>query len=209
MALLNEILYLFSRALSGYIFMLPVLIAYFLLLLLFRRKQKSLHIATCFVFGFYLFLVIAATGIGNTVAFSFPPEIILMPFRDILYAPRHFMLNVIAFVPFGFFLPLLYKRYRSIKIVAAIGFLFSLCIELVQMFGWGATEIDDLIANTLGVCFGYLSYCIIKKSLHKDFGAPFQTGNISDTIELILLSASTFLIMALVQPLIGNSVFAV
>lgn len=100
---MNEILYLFSRALSGYLFMLPVLIAYFLLLLLFRRKQKSLHIAACFVFGCYLFLVIAATGIGNTVAFSFPPEIILIPFRDILYAPRHFMLNVIAFVPFGFF----------------------------------------------------------------------------------------------------------
>lgn len=206
---MNEILYLFSRALSGYLFMLPVLIAYFLLLLLFRRKQKSLHIAACFVFGFYLFLVIAATGIGNTVAFSFPPEIILIPFRDILYAPRHFVLNVIAFVPFGYFLPLLYKRYRSIKIVAVIGFLFSLCIELVQMLGWGATEIDDLIANTLGVCLGYLSYCLVKKSLHTNFGEPFQANSISNTAELILLLASTFLIMALVQPLIGNSIFAV
>ena len=119
------------------------------------------------------------------------------------------MLNVIAFVPFGFFLPLLYKRYRSIKIVAVIGFLFSLCIELVQMLGWGATEIDDLIANTLGVCLGYLSYCLIKKSLHKNFGEPFQANSISNTAELILLLASTFLIMALVQPLIGNSIFAV
>ena len=206
---MNEILYLFSRAISGYLFMLPVLIAYFLLLLLFRRKQKSLHIATCFVFGFYLFLVIAATGIGNTVAFSFPPEIILIPFRDILYAPRHFMLNVIAFVPFGFFLPLLYKRYCSIKIVTAIGFMFSLCIELVQMLGWGATEIDDLIAKTLGVCLGYFSYCLIKKSLHKNIEELFQANSISNTAELILLLASTFLIMAFVQPLIGNSVFAV
>ena len=206
---MNQIKYLLARVFSGYLLLIPVLVAYFLLLLLFRRKEKPLHIAACFVFGFYLFLVIAATGIGNTVAFSFPPEIILIPFRDILYAPRHFMLNVIAFVPFGFFLPLLYKRYRSIKIVAVIGFLFSLCIELVQMLGWGATEIDDLIANTLGVCLGYLSYCLIKKSLHKNFGEPFQANSISDTAELILLLASTFLIMALVQPLIGNSIFAV
>ena len=206
---MNEILYLFSRALSGYLFMLPVLTAYFLLLLMFHRKQKPLHIATCFVFGFYLFLVIAAAGIGNTAPFSFPPEIILIPFRDLIYAPKHFILNVVAFVPFGFFLPLLYKSYRNIKLIVVIGFLFSLCIELVQMFGWGATEMDDLIANTLGVCLGYISYCLIKRGLHKDFGAPFQTSNISDTIELILLSASAFLIMALVQPLIGNSVFAV
>lgn len=206
---MNEILYLFSRALSGYLFMLPVLTAYFLLLLMFHRKQKPLHIATCFVFGFYLFLVIAAAGIGNTAPFSFPPEIILVPFRDIIVAPKHFILNVVAFVPFGFFLPLLYKSYRNIKLIAVIGFLFSLCIELVQMFGWGATEIDDLIANMLGVCLGYISYCLIKRGLHKDFGVPFQSNNINDTAELILLSASTFLIMALVQPLIGNSIFAV
>lgn len=206
---MNEILYLFSRALSGYLFILPVLIAYFLLLVMLHRKQKPLHIVTCFLFGFYLFLVIAAAGTGNAPAFSFPPEIILMPFRDLIYAPRHFILNVVAFVPFGFFLPLLYKSYRSIKLIAVIGFLFSLCIELVQMLGWGATEIDDLIANTLGVCLGYLSYCLIKRGLHKDFGVPFQSNNINDTAELILLSASTFLIMALVQPLIGNSIFAV
>lgn len=206
---MNEILYLFSRTLSGYLFMLPVLTAYFLLLLMFHRKQKPLHIATCFVFGFYLFLVIAAAGIGNTAPFSFPPEIILTPFRDLIYAPRHFILNVVAFVPLGFFLPALYKSYSNIKLIAVIGFLFSLCIELVQMFGWGATEMDDLIANTLGVCLGYVSYCLIKRGLHKDFGVPFQSNNINDTAELILLSASTFLIMALVQPLIGNAIFAV
>ena len=101
-------------------------------------------------------------------------------------------------MPFGLFLPLLYKKYRSIIVVAVIGFLFSLCIELVQMLGWGATEMDDLIANTLGVCLGYISYCLIKGGLHKDFGVPFQSNNINDTAELILLSASTFLIMALV-----------
>lgn len=199
---MNEILYLFSCALSCYPFILPVLIAYFLLLLLFRRKQKPLHIAACFVFGFYLFLVIAATGIGNTVAFSFPPEILLVPFRDIITAPKHFILNVVAFLPFGFFLPLLYIKCHRIKIVALIGFLFSLCIELVQMFGWGATEIDDMIANTLGVCLGYFSFCLIKKGLRKDFEEPFQSNNINDMAELILLSASTFLIMALVQPLV-------
>ena len=70
------------------------------------------------------------------------------------------------------------------------------------MLGWGATEIDDLIANTLGVCLGYFSFCLIKKGLRKDFEEPFQSNNINDIAELILLSASTFLIMALVQSLV-------
>lgn len=206
---MSQIKYLFSRALSGYLFLLPVLIVYFLLLLLFRRKQKPLHIAACFVFGFYLFLVVAATGIGNTVAFSFPPEVILLPFRDIIIAPRHFILNVVAFVPFGFFLPLMYKKYCSIKLVAVTGFLFSLCIELIQMLGWGATEIDDLMANTFGVCLGYFSYCLINKGLRKDFSEPFQSVALADMGELILLSVCTFMIMALAQPLLGNNILTV
>ena len=199
-----QIKYLLSRAFSGYMFMVPVLIVYFLLLSIFRRKQKPLHIVTCFVFCFYLFLIIAATGIGNTTASSFSPEIIMVPFRDLFRAPMHVILNIAAFVPFGIFLPLLYKRCRNIKMAAVTGFLFSLCIELVQMFGWGATEIDDLIANTFGICLGYYSYCLIRKGMHKDFGEQFQAVNINDTVELFLLSACTFLIMALVQPLICN-----
>lgn len=200
-----QIEYLLSRAVSGYVFMIPGLIAYFCLLAVSRRKQKPLHILTCCVFSFYLFLVIAATGIGNTAASSFSPEIILIPLRDIFIAPRHFILNIVAFVPFGVFLPLLYKRCCNMKITTVTGFLFSLCIELVQMFGWGATEIDDLIANTLGVCLGYCSYCLIRKVLHKDFGEQFQTVNISDLVELFLLLICTFMIMALVQPMIGNN----
>ena len=203
-----QIKYLLSRALSGYVFIVPVLIVYFLLLFVFRRKQKPLHIAAGFVFSFYLFLIIAATGIGNTAVTSFSPEIILIPFRDIVMAPMHFILNIVAFVPFGIFLPLLYKRCCNIKFAAITGFLFSLCIELVQMFGWGATELDDLIANTLGVCLGYGSYCLIRTGLRKDFGEQFQAVGINDTVELFLLSACTFLIMALVEPMICNNLLS-
>lgn len=206
---LFQLKYLFIRALRGYVFLIPILIGYFLLLIVFRRKQKPLHIATCFVFSFYLFFIIAATGIGNTAELSFSPEILMIPFRDIVVAPLHFTLNIVAFIPFGVFLPLLYKRYSHFGKVALAGFLFSLCIELVQMFGWGATEIDDLIANTLGVCLGHISYCLMKKSLCKNLGESFRSVDINDTVELVLLTSCTFLIMALVQPLIGNSILVV
>ena len=194
---MNSILYIFSRALNGYLFMVPILIVYFLLLFKLRKNQKQFHIVTCFVFGFYLLLIIAATGIGNTDVFYFQPEIYLLPFRDLVLAPKHFILNVVAFIPFGFFLPLQYVKYKRVKCVVSTGFLFSLCIELLQMFSWGATEIDDLMANTFGVYLGYLSYCILKKCLCKDFGVHFQPDNINDIAELVLLFACSFLIMIL------------
>ena len=60
------------------------------------------------------------------------------------------------FISLGVFLALLYKRYNCIKKVVLIGFLFSLSIELVQMFECGATDINDLITNTLGALVALL-----------------------------------------------------
>ena len=191
--------YLLSRALAGYILIVPILIVYYLLLSIFRKKQKPLHIAAAFIFSFYLFSVITGTGIGNTAPFSFPPIIKWMPFDDIFNAPIHFFLNIVAFAPFGFFLPLLYKKYGNFMAVAITGFLFSLCIELLQMFGWGATEIDDLMANTLGVCLGYFSYRLIRKVLRMDLEKQIQAVDIHDTFEVILLLACAFLIMSFVR----------
>ncbi len=191
--------YLLSRALAGYILMVPILIVYYLLLAIFRKRQNPLHIAAAFIFSFYLFSVITGTGIGNTAPFSFPPIIKWLPFDDIFHAPIHFFLNIVAFAPFGFFLPLLYGRYGNIRAVAITGFLFSLSIELLQMFGWGAAEIDDLMANTLGVCLGYFAYRLIRKGLRMDLEKQIQAVDIYETFELVLLSACAFLIMAFVR----------
>lgn len=125
-----------------------------------------------------------------------------MPFRDLAVAPVHFMLNIVALIPFGVFLPVLYKRYCDFKTVAATGFLFSLCIELIQMLGWGATELDDLIANTLGVCLGYGCYCLLRKGLSKRIWVAFQGVRIFDTAELAFLCAATFFIMAFAAPIL-------
>lgn len=112
---LIQIKYLLSRVLSGYVFIVPELIVYYLLLSVFHKKQNALRIVTGFVFSFYLFLIIAATGIGCTTASSFSPEIILIPFRDIVRAPKHFILNIAAFVPLGIFLSILYKNVAILR----------------------------------------------------------------------------------------------
>ncbi|MCL2672309.1 MAG: VanZ family protein [Clostridiales bacterium] len=76
---------------------------------------------------------------------------------------RLFAGNIGWFVPFGFLLPLLWKRGKFWMIVLS-GFLFSLAIETAQyIFRKGWAELDDLILNTLGVVVGYLFYVVWRR----------------------------------------------
>ncbi len=62
-------------------------------------------------------------------------------------------------MPFGFLLPFLTGRPKSIGMIAVFGFLLSLAIEFSQyMFGTGYSELDDLLLNTVGTLIGFLIY---------------------------------------------------
>ena len=64
--------------------------------------------------------------------------------------------NVLAFVPLGAFLPLLRRRIR-IWTNLLIVIYASVAVEIVQgIFGLGASDIDDVILNTLGGVVGIL-----------------------------------------------------
>lgn len=61
--------------------------------------------------------------------------------------------NIVWFIPFGMYLQWLGKW--NLKIVVAIGFLFSLLIETMQyILGTGISELDDLVLNTFGTAAG-------------------------------------------------------
>ena len=74
---------------------------------------------------------------------------------------REVVMNVIAFVPFGFYAKMLgITAKRSI----IIGFLTSLIFELSQfILNIGAADITDIITNTLGAFAGICLYLLIKK----------------------------------------------
>lgn len=64
--------------------------------------------------------------------------------------------NVLAFVPFGTFLPLLVRRTRSFGRTTLLGAEFSLFVEILQLFSKvGSFDVDDIMLNTCGVCIGY------------------------------------------------------
>ena len=76
--------------------------------------------------------------------------------------PVDTMLNIFLFMLLGFFLPMLYRCYDRIGKVSLYGFLLSLSVEFVQMFGCSSTDINDLITNTVGACIGYYIFLLFK-----------------------------------------------
>ena len=84
------------------------------------------------------------------------PFVMLSDYRT----KRDLLLNVLGnvgmFIPGGIILPALYKRLNSFRRVTAAGALLSLCIEVLQLpFAVRASDVDDLILNTLGTALGY------------------------------------------------------
>lgn len=200
-----DLMQIVQRSLSGYIFVIPGVLLYFMKLKNNQREQQQAHIITAFVFCYYLIGMLTMTGIGSIKAFS--PRFVWIPFAEMIRGPVDAVLNVFLFLPLGLFLPLLYERYNRISSVALAGFLLSLSVELVQMFGRGATDINDLITNTVGACLGYCIYKLLSKLIQKELREKFRTIRIKDRNEVLFFAVYSFLVMVTVQPLIIHTLF--
>ena len=71
------------------------------------------------------------------------------------------ILNIIFFMPFGFLLPTLWNKFRKFIPTVFAGIIFSLIIEVGQLFTIRATDVDDLIMNTLGTILGFILFKIL------------------------------------------------
>ena len=88
--------------------------------------------------------------------------------------------NVLAFLPFGFFLPLLWARCRKVWITVLLTACFSFCVEVLQLITRvGSCDIDDVILNTLGGTIGYLLYllfALVMRRVQKAHAGKEQEG---------------------------------
>ena len=109
------------------------------------------------------------------------------------------MLNVVLFVPLGLFLPILYKWFDKIWKIALAGFLISLSVEIVQMFGCGSTDINDLITNTIGTCLGYFVFLLLNRIISKSWQKTLQVEGAQCYYELPIFWVSAILIMTTIQ----------
>ena len=108
------------------------------------------------VFGFYLTALFALVGFPNVTFLKIDFTVNILPFVDMVADFKNACLNILLFVPFGFFLPIAWDRFRKIENAAVMGLIASLCMELSQIFTLRTTDINDLITNTIGTIIGYL-----------------------------------------------------
>lgn len=193
------------RSISGYIFVVPGIVLYFYYLKKSKKKQRPIRMATVFLFCYYLIGILTMTGIGKLKSFS--PRIVLVPFLDMVSGPIDTILNIILFFPLGVFLPLLYKKYSRISKIVLTGSLFSLSIEIVQMFGRGISDINDVITNTAGASLGYCFYKLLSRLVRKEVLGKLQATIVNDEIEVLFCIAYSFVIMVTIQPLVISSLF--
>lgn len=81
----------------------------------------------------------------------------------------NFVGNIVMFIPIGFLLPLLWKKFDRAWRTVGIGFLLSLIIEILQLPQMRSSDVDDLWLNTLGACFGYVLYKFLPINFKKSF----------------------------------------
>lgn len=159
---------------------------------LFRRNFKK-TIAYC-MFCLYISAVFSLVGIPNIRYIRPEANLNLIPFYGMLSDLKNGVLNVALFVPFGFFLPVLWLNYRKLSHCIGIGLCLSLTIELLQLLTFRATDVNDLITNVIGTVIGFL----MAQPISRKFPAVEAKRN-----DLFALCALSFLVMLFIHPFLS------
>jgi glycopeptide antibiotics resistance protein len=106
---------------------------------------------------------------GNHLRVNLIPFVNLLDYDNRTDIYLNVIGNITMFIPTGVILPILYKKIDSFGKTVITGFLMSLVIELSQLpFAARATDIDDLILNTMGTAIGAMIIFFIRnKTVHK------------------------------------------
>lgn len=162
----------------------------------FHNARKSI---SYFLFACYLAVVYVLVGLPNLTYIRAELNLNLIPFAVMLADWKNGILNILLFVPLGIMLPLFWEHFRNCKRILLFGFTMSLTIELLQILTYRATDVNDLITNTLGTYLGYLSAAAFLRK-HR----PTGENNICD---LLVIFAVVLLAMFFLYPFISAALW--
>lgn len=148
-----------------------------------QKKRETIFKISMILFFMYSCLMIWEVFVGPYRSYSGIRRYNLYPFKTIV---DYFMnsgkysfhvlfinlaANIVTFIPLGFFVSLLFKRFNNIIIIVVSSIIITTVIETMQfVFNVGVFDIDDIILNTSGCIIGFIFYKIIKCILGKQKG---------------------------------------
>ncbi len=162
-----------------------------------KKKKRLTHI----LFSIYCILLVWI--VLFKLSFSFEDIKMMLGYRGVNLIPfyydnevsMHFkevMENLLLFIPFG-----LYLGMMGVKLGKSVlaGFIFSLVMEICQfIFTLGASDITDIITNTLGTFIGAALYLILTL-IFKNKIKLNKVLNIIALIVTVLFTAFIFLVL--------------
>lgn len=153
------------------IFIVILTILYLPVLFILKKRGKSIPRQIGYLGLFCsLFLIVFATILFTPITFQ--PEthtLNLIPFAWIgtIDNVNQFIVekipNVLLFVPFGFFLPVVFQKMRRFYKTALVSFFVTFSIEFFQYFIGRSSDIDDIITNLSGAVIGYFLFKLFDK----------------------------------------------
>ena len=150
-----------------------------------------------YIFSLYLCIVYDLVGPPNITYMNWDPAVNWIPLIGMMEDIRSNVLNVLLFVPLGAGLPFIWKKYRAFSKTVFFGFALSLVIEMSQLFTLRATDVNDLITNTLGAMIGYL----LSKHI-------FSNNEEDALINPIILTAVSCAVMFFGEPFVFNRLYS-
>lgn len=124
-------------------------------------------------------LLLSITGVSSLGTFQrelHVEAVQLVPFKGIKtvlyhgfnrYARVNIVGNVLMFLPFGLLWCILVPQGKKWYVTIPLGFLFSVLIEVTQLFLLRGTDVDDVLLNTIGTALGFGLGCLAERAVSK------------------------------------------
>ena len=173
--------------------LIPILFLY--QIFIFHNIKKT---AAYIIFILYLTAMCLLVGFPCVTGIKIGWSYNFIPLYGMLNDITNSYLNVLLFIPLGIFVPCLWPEYRSMMKTVGLGLMTSLGIEILQIFTFRATDINDVITNVAGTMIGYL----IGKLIINRFPQLYWLG--CKERELYLLYVTVGVVMFFSQPFIQS-----
>lgn len=192
---MHRILFMCLDAALAAVFLVP------LFLILNRRYFRSRRKTFCYLLlAVYLCGVYAVVGLPTVNYIRFDPNFNFVPFAYMFSDFTNSFLNVLLFLPLGGLLPLFWKDFKKFLPTVLFGFCTSLLIEVLQLFTLRATDVNDLMTNTLGTVIGWCcARCLLR--LVPGIVPGWKTK------EVFVVCGAAFAVMFFAQPFLAELVF--
>lgn len=198
---------------AAYIGVIPIII----ILQIFFRKYK---LPKRHQFGLYLYVLVICTILMSSdtpslYQINFYPSFNFIPFYGFMDNLSHYIQSFFIYIPFGLLLPTLWKQFQPLKKVFLYTLLFSLLIEVSQIFciaNTAITDVTDIIMNILGSMLGYCIFLLVQnlrfmERMHSQTNNSHRRKLAKQEIYIYFLAS--WLVTFLITPFISNMVWDV